>query len=387
MRSMIRTRWWSLALLLAAGCKFTGDHGGGANVDDAAVVDAAPDSGPDGSSRIWWNDQWTRRNLVTIHVDQLDATLAGYPLVGFPTLVTLTPAAIDYGAINADGSDLRFVLTDGTTVVPHELDTFVDDGTTRIWVRIPAIGPGTTPQVWLYHGNPAAASNQDAPGVFAATHVSVHHLDDVTEELADATNHGHTGRTPEGNPGAITGAIGPGRDFDGSTEYITLDNEAAYDFTTTLSVSAWIKVPNFTAVYQALVCKGDNTWRIHREDQTRFIGFGTTSEGNDNHSGDVVVDNDQWRHVAIVYDGAAKRIYVDGVQDQSDPYAETIETDDTPVSIGRNANSTVGGTRLWRGGVDEVRISQAARSAAWISAEHRMVTNALVVTIAPDESR
>ena len=181
------------------------------------------------------------------------------------------------------------------------------------------------------------------------------------------------------------GRIGNARDFDSNDDYLQLANEVDFDVTTALTVSAWIRRQALDNVYQAIVCKGDNTWAMHREDQTTFAGFKTTVAAfNQNLQGTTSIDDNNWHHVAIVFGNGTKRLYVDGAQDAM-MTAGTIDTDNTPVAIGRNSNATTGGPRNWNGDIDEVRISNAEYNAAWISAERLTVNDPTFVTIGPEE--
>ena len=139
--------------------------------------------------------------------------------------------------------------------------------------------------LWLYYNNHAAPPASAGAGVFADLYVSVHHLGSTAAGvLPDATgkNHAATLSGGGGGPDLVnTGRIGGARDFDGNNQYLQLAGEPDYDFTTTLTVSAWIRRQALDVEYEAIVCKGDNTWRLHREDLTQFAGFGTTT-GNTN---------------------------------------------------------------------------------------------------------
>jgi biopolymer transport protein ExbB len=377
----------TLVLVFLVGCSFSasGSSQGPIDAPDAptAPIDSRPDAPPDGPRTDWWNASWGHRRLITIDTSKLSAGLSGYPLNGFPVLVKLTPQTIDYTTVKPDGSDLRFVLPDNTTVLPYDIDTFASGGTSLIWVRIPALTATASQTLFVYHGNASATAVASGAGVFAATHVSVHHLG---ADYSDVTGHAHTG-TQTGTPSAIPdGQLGGARRFNGSTDYISLAGENAYDFTTTLTVSAWVRVATFNLEYQAIVTKGDKAWRIHRENLTRHLGFGTTNaNNNDNQEGTTNLDNNQWHQVAIVYDAAKKLIYVDGVQEATRNYTLTIDQNNELVAIGHNSQSTLGGERFWNGDIDEVRISDAARAPAWIGAEYVTATSPMFVTLGPDQ--
>ena len=63
-----------------------------------------------------------------------------------------------------------------------------------------------------------------------------------------------------------------------------------------------------------------------------------------------------WTHVALTYDGATLRLYVNGVQVASQPQAGSIETPSTPLRIGGN----VPYGQFFQGLIDEVRVYNRA---------------------------
>ncbi len=363
----------ALALLFLVGCGFTA-HGSMQSPSDAPNPEPPAD---------WWNASWSHRRLITIDTSKLTAGLTGYPLTGFPVLVKLTPATIDYSAVKSDGSDLRFLIPGQTTPLPYDLDTFASGGTSLVWVRIPMLMTTETQQIFVYHGNPAATATMSGVGVFGDSHISVHHLG---ADYSDVTGNGHTG-TATGNPTVISDSpLGGARRFNGTSDYVSLAGENAYDFTTTLAVSAWIRVTAFDQRFQAIVTKGDTSWRLQRDDMTDHLEFGTTNATNsDNVAGNVNVNNNQWHHAAIVYDGAKRLLYVDGAQDATGNYALQLDSNSELVAIGRNSTSTTGGQRFWHGDIDEVRISSIARTPAWIAAEYVTATSSTFVMIGADQ--
>ncbi len=379
-----QTMIWLVAIATAApACSFGAPSlSSDAPAGDGPTTDAPP---PDGASDVWWNSAWPRRRPIAIR----NAELTG-PVQGFPVLVRL-PAAV-LAVANTGGNDLRFVAGDQTTLLPYQIDTAAPPAEVLVWVRIPMLAPtGPAPALWVYYGNAAAPRGSNGAAVFGNLYASVHHLDG---DLGDATGHNHTasapgvGQTPALRPGQIGGS----RDFDGQNDYLTLGgSEADFDFMASFSVSAWIRAENLGPQYQAIVTKGDSSWRLHRHDQTAFVGFGTnaptTPPASQNTFGDMAIGDGGWHHVAIVFGGATKRIFVDGTLDQTDVVANaTINANDFAVAIGRNEESNLGGDRLWNGEIDEVRISAAARDEHWMFAEHHTARDADFATPGVEET-
>lgn len=368
---------WMVAIAIAApACNFGSPGAGPRDAAPEDAVDAMLDA-PDADPYVWWDRSWTRRRRIAIRNDELTGTVASFPL-----LVRL-PAEALVGS--PTGDDLRFVV-DHATELPYQLDTVTLAGA-LVWVRIPLLTrTGAAPELWVYYGKPDAPPRSSGPMVFGDQHVSVHHLD---TNLGDATGHNHTAVAPGGGqtPSSTAGRIGGARDFDGLDDSLSLaSSDTDFDFTTQLSVSAWVRRQTLGVVYQAIVTKGDSSWRLHRENLTSFIGFGTTVGGtNHNQYGDRSINDGLWHHVAIVLGNSTKRIYVDGQLDDSVPAAPAIDTNDYGVSFGRNEEATVGGDRYWNGDIDEVRISGAARDEHWMFAEHHTVEDADFVQVGDEE--
>lgn len=317
----------------------------------------------------WWDLAWThRRPLFVEDIGIMEA------VTDVPVLVLLDASRVDYDATQDAGQDLRFVA-EGTQVLPHEIERWDETGTSYVWVRLPMIAPDGNGQgeLHLYYGNAAAADAQVATDVWANGYVSVHHMVD----FADSTGHGHDGASPN-LPTATEGWIGGAARFDGMDDRLTLIGESAYDFTDAMTVEAWIRVQSFDLPWQAIVTKGDDAWRMHREDQTSSIGFGTDTAAatNDNLAGTTNVADGQWHWAVVVYGDALKRIHVDGMQDIDQAYPGPLRTTDVPVELGSNAQ--VAG-RWFDGDMDEIRISNVARTRTWIRAQHRSMTDALLV--------
>lgn len=365
-----------LVLAILTGCsqlfgldvptRIDGDGDGDSGV---AQPDTAADSPP--VSDMWWDTEWSDRRRVTIDTSALTDTLTD-----FPVLVRIPGAMLVF-------SSVRFVADDNVTVLDHDVEDCSLFTECTFWVRVPALAPNVPKSIWLYYGNQSAPSGADPAGVFAAQHVSVHHL----ETLADVTGHAHTATSLSSatTPAAAAGIVSGGRTFDGTDDYVSLAGEPAYDFTTALYVSLWFRSAGFTTAWQALVAKGDTSWRVQRYNLTTTLTFSVTENAAQiNHIGATAVDDGAWHHVAVVAEVGARRLYVDGQLDASVSSAANIETNDLAVAFGQNEEG-LNGLRYWNGSIDEVRISSLPRSASWILAEYLTVTSSTFVTLGAEE--
>jgi len=154
--------------------------------------------------------------------------------------------------------------------------------------------------------------------------------------------------------------------FDGVDDYVSLPTESDYDYTTAITVAAWVNVTSFNVADQAIVTKGDTAWRLERNAGTDTVKF--TVDGlatNTVVQGSISINDDNWHHVAGVYDGSDLLLYVDGVLDNSVTATGTMDENNDAVYLGGNAG--VAG-RGFNGRIDDVYIYDTALSAASILA-------------------
>ena len=161
------------------------------------------------------------------------------------------------------------------------------------------------------------------------------------------------------------GAVGGALEFSGSGDNVLIENESRFDLADRVTVAAWIKVAGFDKSWQAIVTKGDTSWRIARDRDRDCVQFAFNSVPNEQLlKGRIKVDDGQWHHVAGVYDGQKMYLYVDGELDLSAPTTTRMPTNDYPVVIGENAQAK---GRFWKGMIDDVRVYDRALVATEIA--------------------
>ena len=161
----------------------------------------------------------------------------------------------------------------------------------------------------------------------------------------------------------VTPAPATHLNFDGVNDYLTLSNESSFDFTNQMTVEFWMNSNTTPAQWDALVTKGDDSWRIALTTAGKInFAVGGTSFGSVTSNASVIDGN--WHHVAFTYNGSTAIIYIDGVQDASASGTGSMNNSAFNVAIGENLQAT---GRNYTGSMDEVRIWNIARSASQIS--------------------
>ncbi len=192
----------------------------------------------------------------------------------------------------------------------------------------------------------------------------------------DATGHQFAGNiVGRANWAGSQGRIGGALEFDGRTTFINCGRAPEFDFRDGMTVSAWIKVREFNKTWQAIVTKGDNAWRLHRQKETSMVAFsfntGPAAEVKEQDLVSLVskrkVDDGQWHHLVGVSDGQRAALYVDGEMEDS-AEAKPIAQNSAPVMIGCNSSFY---DRRFNGWIDDVRLYGYGLSEAEVKALYR----------------
>jgi hypothetical protein len=199
----------------------------------------------------------------------------------------------------------------------------------------------------------------------------------------DTTGHQLAGRVqgePHWAPGQ--GPAGGALEFDGLRNFIQCGNSPEFEFRDALTISVWLKVRKFDKNWQAIVSKGDHSWRLQRnagEGKVRFVAAGPKSTQPAGAHWPFLIskrslDDGQWHHVVGLYDGRRVALFVDGELDDSLAASGPMVPDSQPVLIGENSeergrrfNGWMADVRLYGYGLsdEEVRsLYREGRSAA-----------------------
>ena len=178
--------------------------------------------------------------------------------------------------------------------------------------------------------------------------------------LPDVSGNGNTMSLSNG-PAWVAGRYGTALSFDGSNDRaVGLAYNSALNLTgRSFTLSAWIN-PRSNSAWQMIVLKpalaGHSPpyfdWSMHREISTgRLVGWlGCDHVQRTSNS---TTPLNTWTHVAITYDGATLRHYINGVLDRTTTVTCSVtNTSSQPIRIGVNG----GDTEVANGTVDDVRI-------------------------------
>ena len=294
----------------------------------------------------WWNGDWSARKAITINTADSGAAVKEAQ-ANVPVLIRLHTGNFDFLSANPDGSDLRFVAGDDKTPLNFQIEKF--DSTAEqalIWVQVPKVEGGKDKQqVWLYYGNEGAPAVGDGKAVYDPSFMLVQHYAEASGAPQDST----AAAIPSGaftatrTPG---GAIGGAVKFDGTQ---TLDIPAApklvYGAAAGMTVSLWVK-PD-TAGQTAELLHAGQTLTLALEDGKLVARSGSvTVTGPD-------VPATGWSQVSATL-GDKLRVYLNGAMAAEAAVAAPDAALDLKLGSG------------FKGEVDELEVSNIARSADWL---------------------
>ncbi|MGE5832656.1 MAG: DUF2341 domain-containing protein, partial [Methanomicrobiales archaeon] len=298
---------------------------------------------------------WTSRKLLTTNITMINGTQSN-----FPALVSLSSDADLAADAQDNGNDIVFTDSTGTQI-PHEIESF--SGTTGAlvaWVKLPTVSSSVNTDIYMYYGNSSTASQQNASGVWDSNYRGVWHMNVTADStsLNTCTNQGST---------STTGKVNNARYF-GTSQYI--DCGAFENLNNQLTLETWLKLDtNIPAsTWPNDVGKGNENWggwRLYSQNSNQLM---FAYNGSDNSIHYDLYDNinlGTWYQVAITFDvsGNSARMYVNGQPYMTAGASHGISNGPQNLIIGTTSNQL--NTNL-----DEVRISNVARSPGWIATEY-----------------
>lgn len=282
-------------------------------------------------------------------------------LINFPVLVNVTLPSGDVE--NANGFDIAFTATDGTTQLDHDLESY-DSGTGELvaWVRFPSLSATTDTQFYIYYGDSGITTDQSTSDTWNSDYQLVMHMDGgATED--DATSNANDG-TENGTGGIPTtaGIIGDGRDFErGDSDFISVPDDNSLDITDEITISFWYNPESTNA--PDMVTKGTNTSYEATIRGGPRMQFKKEGGSNLTASTSFNLATSTWYYLTYVQSTSGRTIYQNGVQVNSDLNSTAFSTNGDALQISRSGDAA-------DGIIDEVRISDVDRSADWIATEY-----------------
>ena len=332
-----------------------------------------------------FNRGWTYRKAVIIEASQIPSDLTDFPI--YVDLADFDDGGDFFEEVQSDGRDIRVTTNDGETEVPFELVSISTGATNGGELHFKAAGTlssTTNTTFYVYYGNSTVSAYPEdyvygSQNVWDSNYQAVYHMNqdpsggapqilDSTANSFDATS---AGAMLTGD--LVAGQLGNALDFDGTDDLLDT-NTSFFSGTSERTISAWVNPTVFATNGADRIFGQDSAsataglrYAVTLEDDTIGINYRTHRV----ISG-TTLSASTWYHVSVVIPSAATMtgdglIYIDGVsQTLSDANSTTValNTSATDFFIGSDGSSQANAI------LDEVRVSNIARSADWITAEY-----------------
>ncbi len=239
----------------------------------------------------------------------------------------------------------------GTTDTTTMITVYIDDDAER-----GAAGDGGNARTW-YDGIGYKIASEPEPdtGLIAAY--------SFEGDTLDASGNAFDG-VIIGDPVFVEGAVGQALDFNGD-DYVDCGADEAFSVTESLTVALWVNIRTIPTAWTGAITKGNTAWRISNNGTSTgmHFGFENGSRGWQAANSATELNTGEWYHVCGIYDiNVGAKIYIDGVEDGSNPDTEGITQNTSIVAIGTNSDSTYP-EQAWDGQLDEVMIYDRPLSA------------------------
>lgn len=328
------------------------------------------------------------RTVTVDHTKVRNSDQANFPVLVSGTYPYLATQANGGHVQNPNGYDIIFTSDSaGQQLLNWQMESYnAASGAIAFWVQVPTVSHTTDTLFYMFYGNAAISTFQgNASGTWDSNFNSVYHLaNGSTLSVKDSTSNANNGTNVNATftPGQIDG----GANLSGSSQYITMGNVLDIGAGDT-TLSAWIKPPNQNQA-ASFLSKRQNNSPFPQYDfgvgslnssgafvsgKTLFCAFfdGTTLLGGGQfyHTQNAIVDGN-WHEATCTRNRGGVAIYVDGVsQTLIADIPNTIEKN-TANTASFNIGSINDGATYFTGAINEVRISNIARSADWIRTEY-----------------
>ena len=342
----------------------------------------------------WLDPTWEQRVELTIDHNDVDADLVNFPVaINISTSAGITSADVSFifDELTADANRKKIAVTtdDEVTECYVEIEEW-DDASEQAWlhVEVPAVSSTVDTTLYLYfdvgHADNDAyvgdTNDAVAENVWDANFKAVYHMADGVDNahIYDSTSNDNDGTKKGANePVQVAGMVGKAQDFDGSDDFIQKTNDAGFAFTDAVTLEAIINFADESR-YRGIISKVSYfPWSLRlRKNGSLFLDV-TTSAGRKTTPDEGGLAHSTSHHVAGTYDkdgGADNCIsYANGAS-----YATATHTGTLNVVNGSLKIGWVYTTDFFLGTIDEVRISDIARSASWIKATKEGLWDSLV---------
>jgi len=301
-----------------------------------------------------------------------------------------------FDELGANSLKIAFTKDDGTTELYGEVEMW-DNGTEEadIWVSRDGwnISNSTDTTGYLYYDNTHAdndayigvKNSTPAQSVWDDNFKLVTHMDDGadTSGIYDSTSNNNDGTKKGANEPIETslGEIADAQEYDGVDDHIIVSHHSSLAITGDLTIEVWV----YPHAYKDDVNR-ESDFVVKRNtdnDREYEFRFSTVNQGhtqflddNDNPESDTQVPLNEWGYVVVSRDVDGNVVfYLNDATDGSAASSGACGGTTEDVCLGKREDSAL---RKFDGVMDEIRVSNMVRTAAWIKASYESERDDLI---------
>src|SRR3989338_8300430 len=225
---------------------------------------------------------------------------------------------------------------------------------------------------WYRNGSSIAVLNMPFD-----TNYTNHSISNVIKDYSGYGNNG-TGGNGTSSKTPIWknyGVLGGSYKFDGSNDFITIPASSALDVQR-LTIEAWVNSSDFDQNGYIFEKTTNGTrytqYSCYFANDATVIFYTVNSIGTANILSTTLavseINNNQWNHIACVYNGTAKALFVNGALKKMAAYTQTLQTNPAGTSI--IGEYGTGNGYFFNGTIDELRVYNISLTPQQIAANY-----------------
>ncbi|QEQ97301.1 hypothetical protein F0U83_11580 [Neptunomonas concharum] len=220
-----------------------------------------------------------------------------------------------------------------------------------------------TQQIAEIYNNQRAGNNYDGTPRHCILPAPVvnYHMDDCNwsdnQDVVDSGPNSLDAYSVNGVISTVGGQVCGLAQFDGVDDFIRLPDNGLLDLSTSLTVTAWVKLDAIPTELKSFISK-DTNYEIHINQNRQIYWWWNDSNGvTRNLTSSAQVSVGQWHHVVVTYQPDQQIIYLDGVEVARQSYPDGLVINNRELQIGQDQGVAA---RFFNGDIDEVKVFDVA---------------------------
>lgn len=320
------------------------------------------------------------------------------------TQLTISQSTFDQH-IGSDVADPKYITVTNTTAYRYYAFKFADNygnanymGVRRIelqageaiyHVKVTSVASGADTDIYYYYDNDHAdnttyvgAINTAAGGnVWDDNFKAVYHMvDATTSTVKDSTSNNNDGTKKAANePIEITGKVSKGQDFDDTDDYIQVSDSASLDILGDMTISFCIN-PNDIVLNHRIIHK-NSAYSSYLAENSRMRLHNYTDNSFALSAASIT---SEMQHIAVSKNGTTANVYRNAANiDDDTTITAAFPNSAVDLFIGLDEDLS---SYPFNGIIDEVRISNTNRTAAWIKGTYNSLWDSLLTYGSEEEA-